>query len=263
MGDLDIYLEQTSSKPLNINFYCTSKNYKLFGYYSISASTGANSIKAEKEGKFTIEIKDFNSKNNNSNLYEVYLPQVHIKGTTMGKKLFNYKKNCGIFDKKNNLAALMKFNPDEKGFIMSMFSSKNKSAVDTVRGSILKYEDLTIESNMEYYPKKKSKEILKINGEWTDFLDFGEDEYWKIKDYKRLQIFQNKKILDSDSSLRKDLRALINNEEENAQIFKEELEEIQRNDRKLREKLSLKNSVNFKENGNANVNGNSSNIEAK
>ena len=128
IGDLEIYLEQTSSKPLNINFYCKSKNFKLHGYYCISASTGANSVKATKEGKYQIELND-----KEQNSYEIKLPQITLKGTLMGKKLFNYKKNAGVFDKKNNLAVILKFNPDEKGFIVSMFSSKLKNPADTVK----------------------------------------------------------------------------------------------------------------------------------
>jgi len=126
VGGIEIYLEQTSSKPLIINFYCTSQNFKIHGYYSLSASTGANSVKAIKDGKYKIDFSDGNS-------YEILLPQVNLKGTTIGKKLFNYKKTGGIIDKKNNIAAFIKFNPDEKGFLASMFSSKLKNPADTIK----------------------------------------------------------------------------------------------------------------------------------
>lgn len=85
--------------------------------------------------------------------------------------------------------------------------------------------------------KKNSKEICKITGEWTNHLKFAEDIYWNINDYTRLPIFQKKNLLPSDSSFRKDLQNLINNDEESSQNHKEELEELQRNDRKLREKF--------------------------
>lgn len=124
IGDMDLYMEQTSSKPLISNFYGIAPNYKIFGYYDLSASTGANSVKANKKGKFIIQFNDGNE-------YELYLPQVFIKGTTIGKRLFNYKKMCAVLDKKNNLAANVKFNPDEKGFFASIFSSKQKTACDT------------------------------------------------------------------------------------------------------------------------------------
>ena len=103
---------------------------------------------------------------------------------------------------------------------------------------MIKYEDLEIKNNLEYSAKKKSKEILKISGEWTNFLKFGDEVYWKINDYVRLPIFQQGGcLLPSDSVFRKDLISLIKNDEVNAQNFKEEYEEMQRNDRKLREKF--------------------------
>ena len=88
--------------------------------------------------------------------------------------------------------------------------------------------------------KKGAKEIYKISGEWTNFLNINNFQYWKIKDYIRLPIFQKGEmnLLPSDSSKRNDLRSLINNDEENAQKFKEEYEEVQRCDRKLREKFT-------------------------
>jgi len=55
-----------------------------------------------------------------------------------------------------------------------------------------------------------------------------------------LPIIRVKDSLPSDSHLRKDLLALLENDEAKAQGFKEEIEEIQRNDRKLREEYSKK-----------------------
>jgi len=126
IGDLDLYLEQTSSKPLVCNFYGIAPNYKIHGHYSTGASTGANSIKATKQGKFNIIFND-------GNCYELLFPQVFIKGTTMGKKLFNFKKMCAVLDHKNNLTALITLNPDEKGFFASIFSSKQKSPADSFK----------------------------------------------------------------------------------------------------------------------------------
>lgn len=124
IGDLDLYLEQTSSKPIVCNFYGISVNYKIHGYISTSAATGVNSVKACKQGKFYIDFNDGNS-------YELLFPQIYIKGTTLGKRVFNFKKMSAVIDKKNNLSAIIKFNPDEKGFFSSLFSSKQKSSPDT------------------------------------------------------------------------------------------------------------------------------------
>jgi hypothetical protein len=119
IGDMDIYVEQTVSKPLVSNFYMTTKSglYKIYGHISTDASTGANSVKAKKTGMFTVEFKD-------DQKYNLYFPSVNIHGTTMGKRLFNYKNYALVCDEKNNLASFIHFHPDEKGAIMSMFKKQ-------------------------------------------------------------------------------------------------------------------------------------------
>jgi hypothetical protein len=128
IGDLNVYIEQTSSKPITSNFYCfdNKRLYKIYGHITTSASTGANSVKATKVGKYIIEFND-------GRRYEYYFPQINIKGTTIGKRLFNIKHSALITDRYSNLCSIMQFNPDEKGFFSSIFSSKQKTYPDTVR----------------------------------------------------------------------------------------------------------------------------------
>jgi hypothetical protein len=77
--------------------------------------------------------------------------------------------------------------------------------------------------------------MCKIDGEWTGFLFFDEAKYWQVTDYSPLPMYkQNSYLLPSDSTNREDLRSWINNDETNAQTYKEKYEEIQRTDRKLR-----------------------------
>ena len=66
------------------NFYGVATNYIIHGYYSTVASTGANNIKASKIGKFFIKFKD-------GIIYELFPPQVMVKGITIGKRTYNYK----------------------------------------------------------------------------------------------------------------------------------------------------------------------------
>lgn len=93
---------------------------------------------------------------------------------------------------------------------------------------------------LSYSKKKGAKEISIIKGEWTDHLIIDEKEYWKIKEFSLIPIFRKKNTLPSDSHFRKDLLALLENDETKAQRFKEEIEELQRNDRKLREEFKKK-----------------------
>lgn len=96
------------------------------------------------------------------------------------------------------------------------------------------------EEFLKYSKKKGAKEISAIKGEWTNHLIINEKEYWKINDYPLLPIIRSKQTLPSDSHLRKDLLALLENDEAEAQTLKEEIEEMQRNDRKLREQFHKK-----------------------
>lgn len=93
IGDLNIYIEQTVSKPPTYNFYCFDDNarYKYYGYVATTASTGANSVKAKKLGKVCLDFSD-------GTKYQLYYPQVSVKGTTMGTKTFNYKHSLAVAD---------------------------------------------------------------------------------------------------------------------------------------------------------------------
>ena len=85
--------------------------------------------------------------------------------------------------------------------------------------------------------KKTAKVLCRIEGQWTKYLDFEHDRYWNKVDYPLVNFYKNDKyILPSDSTLREDLNYFINNDEVNAQICKEKLEDLQRNDKKFREK---------------------------
>ncbi len=131
IGELSIYIEQTRHKPLTNNFYMFYKNsyeclFKIYGCMTTDASTGANSVKAKKTGKFLIEFKD-------GTIHEIIFPKILISGTTMGTRLFNFTNTALVIDRKNNLASYLHFNPDEKGAIASFFSKKQKSFPDTIK----------------------------------------------------------------------------------------------------------------------------------
>ena len=85
--------------------------------------------------------------------------------------------------------------------------------------------------------KKNAKNHCNIEGQWTKYLDFQNERYWDKAEYPLANYYKDSNyILPSDSTLREDLNYFINNDEINAQIWKEKLEDQQRNDRKFREK---------------------------
>jgi hypothetical protein len=77
--------------------------------------------------------------------------------------------------------------------------------------------------------------IMNIEGEFTDYLRFHGENFWKLSDYTFPSFKRMSNTLPSDSTFREDLNWLKKGDEDMAQKFKVKLEEIQRNDRKLRE----------------------------
>jgi hypothetical protein len=227
IGDLEVYQEETLHKPPTSSIYAVSKNYKITGFIATNAATGANSVKAGKSGEFIITFAD-------GTQHECIFPQVSIKGTTVGKRLFNFKKTGLVIDRKNNLASFIKFNPDEKSGFGSIFSSKQKTYPDTFRGDIVNYSNVKIDKEGKCTLEKNYISYCKIEGEWTNHLLFDDIKYWYVKDYQLIQLSKPDYMLPSDSMFREDLKVFCEGNEERAQQLKEQYEEKQRQDRKLR-----------------------------
>lgn len=231
IGDINIYLEQTLNKPPTANVYCydDAKRFKLYGYLGTTASTGANSIKAVKLGKMYLEYKD-------GAKFRFYYPQVWVSGTVMGKNQFNYRQHCLVVDEVNQMGALIKFNPYEKGFFGKMFGNKKHSTTpDVFKGDILKMKDIQIDKNgCKHSKEKKATSYAEITGSWLHEVVIDNEVFWRREDYQLFQIYEMEFKLPSDSTLRKDLKLFIEGKEEEAQVEKEKMEEMQRRDRKLR-----------------------------
>jgi hypothetical protein len=75
---------------------------------------------------------------------------------------------------------------------------------------------------------------MNIEGEFTNYLRFHGEVFWKQIDYTFPNFKRMAFTLPSDSTFREDLNWLKKGNEDMAQKFKVKLEEIQRNDRKLR-----------------------------
>jgi hypothetical protein len=128
IGNLNYYAEQTLNKPPTWNFYVIDdeKLFKIYGYIQTDASTGANSCKIIRRGTINIDFGE-------NDIYEIHYPRIEIQGLTMGKRFFNFTKEAAIFNKKDNIACHIYFNPDEKVGFTSIFSSKQKTNPDTIR----------------------------------------------------------------------------------------------------------------------------------
>ncbi len=88
--------------------------------------------------------------------------------------------------------------------------------------------------------KKRGKTVNRIYGTYLGFLEFDGRRYWDIRDAEMFPIMKPEAILPSDARHRPDLCTLLTGDVEAAQARKEELEEAQRKDAKLREKFGKK-----------------------
>ena len=224
------------NKPPTANFYCfdDERTYKFYGYIGTTASTGANSCRAHKEGKVYVEFKD-------GTKYRIYYPDVWLSGIMMGNSIFNYKHCALIVDEVNKFASYVKFNPTEKGFFKKMFSSKKQvTSPDTFAGNIYELKDITIDKDGSKHSVHNKKPIsyAVIEGRWTNEVVIDGVTFWTRNENKLLDMFEMRFKLPSDSTNRKDLQLFIEGKEDEAQAEKEKVEEMQRKDRKLREEHS-------------------------
>lgn len=82
--------------------------------------------------------------------------------------------------------------------------------------------------------KVNGKKVSEIYGTYLGFLEFDGIRYWDARDYKPFPLIPCAKTLPSDSRYRPDLRTLALGDVPTAQKRKEELEQAQRRDAKLR-----------------------------
>ena len=86
----------------------------------------------------------------------------------------------------------------------------------------------------------KKKIISHCEGEWNNFINFEDKTYWEQGKFEFNKIEKQEYTLPSDSIYRPDILLMKNGKLDLAQQAKINLEEIQRNDKKLREKFRKK-----------------------
>ena len=228
VGNIDIYVEQTVNHPITLNIYCReiNNNFIMYGYLITDASVYVNTLISTRLGKCFLKFKD-------GALYQIRLPQITLKGISVGDRIFNYINKALVQDFTNNLCSYIEMNPDEPGYFSSFFKSK-KTFPDYFKGKIVNLEDVTIDENGSHTLKKDTKSYANIEGEWTSYISFDDVEYWNIDKCKGFNVFSHEFTCPSDGRYRGDLINLIKGDQEKSQVEKEKLEVRQRQDRKLR-----------------------------
>jgi len=198
------YLEQSSHHPPVSHFYMIGpkKNYKYHGYTNFSAGAGFNSVKVYNKGKRTVEFQD-------------------------GHKIhFNYCNemyNNSFFGTiRHESYGDLTFKDEKHGFeLVVKFDSVKKKSTDYFQGEI----------------KLKNITVSKIYGSYLSFVEFNNIRYWDIRESIPTKSIEVDKQLKSSSLYREDRIFLAAHKVDEAQTMKEKLEDIQRNDKKLRQKF--------------------------
>lgn len=214
-----VFVEQISHHPPVTAWELRSNNgdFVYTGQAGYLASIRGNALKGGQTGPHRIEFKD-------GGVIQYELPLFWLKGVMWGDRIMEYYGVVKYSDPINNLTCELVFHPDQKGFIRSFFQSA-KTPSDTVRGEIKRVDD---------------DEVLgSIEGSWLGYIDFtrnGKSErLWNILGSgDPIYPTPVEDPLPSDARWREDLRSLILGREEDAQRWKETLEEKQRKEKKWR-----------------------------
>jgi len=216
-GGALVYVEQISHHPPVTAWELSANNgdFVYTGQAGYLASIRGNALKGGQTGPHRIQFRD-------GCVIEYELPLFWLKGVMWGERIMEYYGVVKYRDVTNDLTCELVFHPDQKGFIRSFFQSA-KTPSDTVRGEI----------------KNSSDQILgTIDGSWLGFIDLTmnkkTERLWSISDAVPLYPTPIDDPLPSDSRWREDLRALILGREEEAQQWKDTLEDKQRKEKKWR-----------------------------
>ena len=234
-----IYLEQLKHHPPITYYYMMGKNFRLYGSHEPVANLSANTCVAEQKGSPVAEFL-----NNGTKIYFRW-PLFIINGTVMGQRSFNFFSKAIAYEKKNNYVCEVLFNVNEVGGFKGLFNRK-EYFIDEIGGGIYKVKPDVInryENAKKPFKVELSHEndvvqtIAKINGEWTSNVEFDGVKYWDIEKHRPFLLEYEPYCLPSDCNYRDDVLFLRMGRRDEAQIKKNEGENSQRYDKKLRNKF--------------------------
>jgi hypothetical protein len=234
-----IYLEQISHHPRVAALQFYGRGYTIDATLE---SVGAISVNTFKAGYAGLERITFHR---TGQTYYIRYPWGLVEGVLYGKRLQYFCKSLRIMDAKHHLYGRLKFNFEQK----SMFNvwSHRKEPYDAFIGSISelapafvdrKLGELALDYKAKLNPKAAHKdfvkEICKATGTALTEIKFDGKEYWEIDMFKPYRLVQSRTPLPSDSNFRPDVLWLMRDDLDKAQVAKDELEDLQRKDKKLR-----------------------------
>lgn len=253
-----VYLEQISHHPPISAFQLIGPNrkYEFYGLSQPSVSYKTNGLKTSAKGKRQLKFKD-------GVIIDVDYPHYYIKSLLTGSApRAEVGGKATFIDAANNLRSEVTFGKHEGGFIHPHLYHRN----DAVQGAI--YKMIPADRPLKQAPQAAStgwggglslskigrsfslvsgsgsddenafygtlEKLATCKGNWLSHLEWQGERYWSVGDHVPLQWIPDAHPLPSDSRYREDLSALKSGDVRNAQKHKEELENAQRADARLR-----------------------------
>lgn len=235
-----IYFEQISHHPPIAAFQLIGRGYRYEGQIETVARIHANSVDGINVGELRVTFEQ------TQNSIVIMAPPGQLSGTSMGDHTFMLIGNAYGYDLKNNLFSQITYNPDKKGFFSI---GKQATTEDSFRGGIYRINQGLRDQLLKKYQKRKfidfpglnmQKDVVRIEaniaGLWDQFMEIDGKVYFHADTGPFPYAFDYELYpLASDCRFRDDVIVWKYNDEKKAQQKKEELEVIQRHDRKLRE----------------------------
>lgn len=196
------YVEQTSHHPPRSHFLLLGpeNNYKYYGYLDFTTNAWFNSMTLTNKGTRTVEFKNQKSR---------------IK--------FNY-----VVDQYSNTfwGCFRHESIEEMTFIDEINGYKSVLSLGNISGKFSDFFKGTIEKDGEIFSE--------FSGSYLSYIQFDGQRYWDIRRNINIEAFPVKDQIKSSSIYREDSQLLYQKKNDEAQEAKNNLENIQRKDRKLR-----------------------------
>ena len=203
-----IYLEQTCHHPPRSHWVIDGPdgNYTFSGHGAFDVKSGPRTADIHISGHKKVVFRDgqtIKCSLTDNKLWNIFVGT--LSWQTVGKQTFE--------DEANGIQGFIKFDA---------YAFKKQ---DFIWGEI----------------SRNGKKVCEITGNYMGFMDFDGVRYWDLRDDQKFRkhfkpdLRSEPNPLPSDSTKRQDSILLSALDYDNAQIAKEDAEELQRNDRKLRE----------------------------
>jgi hypothetical protein len=229
-----ICLEQTSHHPPIANFLITTVyGVRAWGRYEQVADFSTNKVDLFYRGPYNVQFAD-------GHTITMFLPSGQQTGLIVGKRTLKFHQKACYYDPANGLKGFLEFGTHPKE---GKWKGKRS---DVVQGEVYRFnpakhagfgKDYKAVGEAFGFKTKDRVEVLASGeGSILESLDWDGKEYWNFEEFAAFRGIPIENPLPSDYRFREDLIWLEYGEMDQAQKWKTELEEVQRRDRKLREK---------------------------